>query len=135
TGGNQIDFLSANPHELEELRRTVQPLARKLATRLSTKRRRRRRGPIDIRRTVRRSMGTGGIPIRPVYVKPRPSRPELVLLCDVSGSVAGFSQFTMLLVQALSAQFTKVRVFAFVNAMDEVTDIVKDSTGAAGTQL
>ena len=135
TGGNQIDFLSANQHELEELRRSVQPLARKLASRLAAKRRRRRRGPIDIRRTVRKSMGTGGIPIKPIYVKPRPSRPELVLLCDVSGSVSGFSQFTMLLVQALSAQFTKVRVFAFVNAMAEVTDIVKESTGAGGSEL
>ena len=48
-------------------------------------------------------------------------------MCDVSGSVSGFSGFTMLLVQALSDQFSKVRVFAFVNAMDEVTDIVKDT--------
>lgn len=135
SGSNQIDFLSANKHELEELRRTVQPLARKLATRLSAKRRRRRRGKIDVRRTVRRSMGTGGVPIKPVYEKPRPTRPELVLLCDVSGSVAGFSQFTMLLVQALSAQFTKIRVFAFVNAMTEVTEIVKDSTGSGGREL
>lgn len=135
TGGNQIDFLSANRHELEELRRQVQPLARKLATRMATKRRRRRRGPIDVRRTVRRSMGTGGIPIKPVYMKPKPSRPELVLLCDVSGSVAGFSQFTMLLVQALSSQFSKVRVFAFVNAMADVTEIVKDSSGSAGSEL
>ena len=135
TGGNQIDFLSANRHELEELRRQVQPLARKLATRMATKRRRRRRGPIDVRRTVRRSMGTGGIPIKLVYMKPKPSRPELVLLCDVSGSVAGFSQFTMLLVQALSSQFSKVRVFAFVNAMADVTEIVKDSSGSAGSEL
>lgn len=62
----------------------------------------------------------------PVFGKPHPSRPELVLLCDVSGSVAGFSSFTMHLVEALSTQFSKVRVFAFVNAMAEVTDLVKD---------
>lgn len=80
-----------------------------------------------MRRTLRRAMSTGGVPMRPVYQKPRPTRPELVLLCDVSGSVAGFSSFTMLLVHALSAQFSKVRVFAFVNAMDEVTDIVREA--------
>ncbi|KQY59305.1 hypothetical protein ASD11_06945 [Aeromicrobium sp. Root495] len=129
-GTGQVEFLSANRQQLDELRATVRPLARKLATRLAIRRRRARRGRIDIRRTLRRSMGTGGVPIRPAYAPPHPARPELVLLCDVSGSVAGFSSFTMLLVQALSDQFSKVRVFAFVNAMDEVTDLVKDPTYA-----
>lgn len=125
-GGDRIDFLSANRQQLEELRAAVRPLSRKLATRLAARRHRARRGRIDIRRTLRRSMGTGGVPIRPAYAKPHPSRPELVLLCDVSGSVAGFSNFTMLLVQALSNQFSKIRVFAFVNAMAEVTELVKE---------
>jgi uncharacterized protein with von Willebrand factor type A (vWA) domain len=124
-GGDRIEFLSANRQQLEELRSAVRPLSRKLATRLAARRHRARRGRIDIRRTLRRSMGTGGVPIRPAYAKPHPSRPELVLLCDVSGSVAGFSNFTMLLVQALSDQFSKIRVFAFINAMAEVTDLVK----------
>jgi uncharacterized protein with von Willebrand factor type A (vWA) domain len=125
TGTDRIDFLSASKQQLEELARTVQPLSRKLATRLSARRRQKNRGRIDIRRTLRRSMSTGGVPMHPVFVKPHPSRPELVLLCDVSGSVSGFSGFTMHLVQALSGQFSKVRVFAFVNAMDEVTDLVR----------
>lgn len=124
-GGDQIEFLNANRQQLEDLRSAVRPLSRKLATRLAARRHRARRGRIDIRRTLRRSMGTGGVPIKPAYAKPHPSRPELILLCDVSGSVAGFSNFTMLLVQALSDQFSKIRVFAFVNAMAEVTDLVK----------
>ncbi|MCW2830182.1 MAG: hypothetical protein JWP31_874 [Aeromicrobium sp.] len=128
TGTDRIDFLSANKQQLEELGRTVQPLARKLATRLAARRRKAHRGRIDVRRTVRRSMSTGGVPMHPVFAKPHPSRPELVLLCDVSGSVSGFSSFTMHLVQALSGQFSKVRVFAFVNAMAEVTDLVKDDS-------
>ena len=127
TATGRIDFLSANRQQLEELARTVQPLSRKLATRLAARRRRRHRGRIDIRRTLRRSMSTGGVPMHPVFTRPRPSRPELVLLCDVSGSVSGFSSFTMHLVQALSGQFSKVRVFAFVNAMADVTDLVKDA--------
>ena len=124
---DQIDFLSANQQQLEELRRTVRPLSRKLATRLSAKRKKKNRGKIDIRRTLRRSMSTGGVPMRPVFANPHPTRPELVLLCDVSGSVSGFSNFTMLLVQALSNQFSKIRVFAFINAMAEVTDLVKET--------
>jgi uncharacterized protein with von Willebrand factor type A (vWA) domain len=131
-GGDRIDFLNANRQQLDELRAAVRPLSRKLATRLAARRHRARRGRIDIRRTLRRSMGTGGVPIRPAYAKPNPSRPELVLLCDVSGSVAGFSNFTMLLVQALSNQFSKIRVFAFVNAMAEVTDLVKEQSVESG---
>ena len=122
---DRIDFLSANQQQLQQLRLTVRPLSRKLATKLAAKRKRKNRGKIDIRRTLRRSMSTGGVPMRPVYANPHPSRPEIVLLCDVSGSVSGFSNFTMLLVQALSDQFSKIRVFAFVNAMAEVTDLVR----------
>ncbi|WP_217181244.1 VWA domain-containing protein [Streptomyces sp. AC495_CC817] len=121
---DQVDFLVANREQLVELRRTVQPLARKLATRLAARRRRAARGQIDIRRTLRRSLSTGGVPLRPAHRRQRPARPEIVLLCDVSGSVAGFANFTMLLVQAMRDQFSKVRVYAFVNRVDEVTRLV-----------
>ncbi|MEU3688569.1 VWA domain-containing protein [Streptomyces narbonensis] len=124
-----VDFLLAGRAQLDELRRTVRPLARKLATRLAARRRRAARGEIDLRRTLRRSLSTGGVPVRPVLRRRRPGRPELVLLCDVSGSVAGFAQFTMLLVQALHDQFSRVRVFAFVNRVDEVTGLI--ARGAA----
>lgn len=126
---DQVDFLYAGQAQLAELRRAVQPLARKLATRLAARRRRAARGTIDLRRTLRGSLSTGGVPMRPVLRRRRPVRPELVLLCDVSGSVSGFSDFTMLLVQALRDQFSKVRVFAFVNRIDEVTGML--TPGAA----
>ncbi|MFF7356742.1 MULTISPECIES: VWA domain-containing protein [Streptomyces] len=121
---DRVDFLFANRDQLAELRRAVQPLARKLATRLAARRRRAARGTVDLRRTLRSSLSTGGVPMRPVLRRRRPVRPELVLLCDVSGSVSGFSDFTMLLVQALHDQFSKVRVFAFVNRLDEVTGLL-----------
>ncbi|MFG3718016.1 VWA domain-containing protein [Streptomyces massasporeus] len=122
---DRVDFLFAGQDRLAELRRTVQPLARKLATRLAARRRRASRGTIDLRRTLRGSLSTGGVPMKPVLRRRRPMRPELVLLCDVSGSVSGFSDFTMLLVQALHDQFSKVRVFAFVNRIDEVTGLLE----------
>ncbi|MEV6961184.1 VWA domain-containing protein [Streptomyces sp. NPDC051207] len=121
---DRVDFLLAGKAQLAALRRTVRPLARKLATRLAARRRRASRGSIDLRRTLRGSLSTGGVPMRPVLRRRRPARPELVLLCDVSGSVSGFSDFTMLLVQALHDQFSKVRVFAFVNRIDEVTGLL-----------
>ncbi|OBI37487.1 vWA domain-containing protein [Mycobacterium colombiense] len=116
-----VEFLRASGEQLRQMRRVVAPLARTLATRLAARRRRARAGSIDLRKTLRKSMSTGGVPIDVVLAKPRPARPELVVLCDVSGSVAGFSHFTLLLVHALRQQFSRVRVFAFIDTTDEVT--------------
>lgn len=116
-----VEFLRASGEQLRQMRRVVAPLARMLATRLAARRRRSRAGEIDLRKTLRKSMSTGGVPIDLVLKKPHPARPELVVLCDVSGSVAGFSHFTLLLVYALRQQFSRVRVFAFIDTTDEVT--------------
>lgn len=128
----QVEFLSAHAEQLAQLRRTVHPLARRLAARLAVRRKHAKRGELDMRRTLRRSMSTGGVPIRPAYRSRRPGRPELVVLCDVSGSVAGFSHFTLLLVQALREQFSKVRVFAFVERTDEVTHLFEPGAELSG---
>src|SRR5215213_9075670 len=118
-----VEFLRASGEQLRQMRRVVAPLARTLATRLAARRRRSRVGEIDMRKTLRKSMSTGGVPIDVVLKKPHPARPELVVLCDVSGSVAGFSHFTLLLVHALRQQFSRVRVFAFIDTTDEVTEL------------
>src|SRR4051812_36067343 len=117
----QVDFLRASRDEIAELRRRVYPLARRLATRLTAKRRLGRSGRLDIRRTVRASLSSGGVPLTTIHKPHKPHKPELVVLCDVSGSVAAFAHFTVLLAYALREQFTKVRVFAFVDSCDEVT--------------
>ncbi len=118
-----VEFLRASGDQLRQMRRVVAPLARTLASRLAARRRRSRAGEIDLRKTLRKSMSTGGVPIDVVLRKPHPARPELVVLCDVSGSVAGFSHFTLLLVNALRQQFSRVRVFAFIDTTDEVTEM------------
>jgi uncharacterized protein len=132
TQTEQVEFLSAQAEQLARLRRTVHPLARRLASRLAVRRKHAKRGELDMRRTLRRSMSTGGVPMRPAYRARRPGRPELVVLCDVSGSVAGFSHFTLLLVQALREQFSKVRVFAFVERADEVTHLFEPGAELSG---
>ena len=116
-----VDFFRLGRDEQAELRRLIHPLARKLAARMAVKRRHGRDGRLDVRRTVRRSLGTGGVPFDPAMRPRRPHRPELFLVCDVSGSVAAFARFTLMLVHALQAQFGRVRSFAFVDTLDEVT--------------
>lgn len=116
-----VDLSSATREELVEVERVIHPLSRRLATRMAQRRRRGDRGRLDFRRTMRRALSTGGTPVDPLFRRPRPGKPELVLLCDVSGSVATFARFTMQIVFAISAQFSRVRAFAFIDAIDEVT--------------
>lgn len=118
---DRLDFTAARKADLEEMRREIYPLARRLATRLTKEQHRRQRGPLDFRRTVRASMSTGGVPLVTHHKPKRPHRTELVVLCDVSGSVANFAQFTLLLVFALRDQFQKVRAFTFIDHVHEVT--------------
>ncbi len=116
-----IDFMHASREELVQLRRAIHPLTRKLAVRLARRRRHGRRGPLDFRSTVRHSLSYGGVPAEPRFRYPRPAKPEILVLADVSGSVAAFARFTLHLVYALGAQFSKVRSFVFIDGVDEVT--------------
>lgn len=118
----RLDFLHMRRADLDDLRRELYPLARRLATRLAREQRSRHRGPLDFRRTVRASMASGGVPLVTHHRPKRPHRSELVVLCDVSGSVANFASFTLMLVFALREVFTRVRAFTFVDDVTEVTD-------------
>ncbi len=128
---DRLDFTSARRADLEEMRREIYPLARRLATRLTQEHHARRRGPLDFRRTVRASISTGGVPLVTHHKPKRPHRTELVVLCDVSGSVANFAQFTLLLVFALRDQFQKVRAFTFIDHVHEVTQHFKPGADVA----
>jgi uncharacterized protein with von Willebrand factor type A (vWA) domain len=119
-----VDFLNASRAQLEDMRRMVRPLARKVATRLAHKRQHARAGRVDMRRTIRRSLGNGGVPFDVVFRRRRPHRPELFVLCDISGSVAEFSVFTLTLMSALSAELPRTRSFVFVDAVDEITALL-----------
>ncbi|MEX0797205.1 MAG: VWA domain-containing protein [Acidimicrobiia bacterium] len=116
-----VDLMHATTSELAEMEAAIGPLTRKLAARLA-RRRKRRSGRLDFRKTVRRSLATGGVPADPQFKHPRPHRPEVWLICDISGSMATFSRFTLQFTHAMSSQFSRLRSFAFVDTVDEVTD-------------
>ncbi len=118
-----LDLLHLSARQQEELRARIRPLAHRLAARAAVRRRRGHDGRLDMRRTVRASLSTGGVPFTPVLRPRRPHRPELFVICDVSGSVATFARFTLMLVHTMQEQFSGVRSFAFVDALDEVTHL------------
>ncbi|HWC66566.1 MAG TPA: VWA domain-containing protein [Acidimicrobiales bacterium] len=120
-----VDFMHATRDEMALLRRALHPLTRKLAARLARKRRHGRRGPLDFRNTVRHSLSYGGVPAEPKFKYPRPAKPELMVVADISGSVAAFARFTLMLVYAIQNQFSKVRSFVFIDGIDEVTEFFK----------
>ncbi len=120
-----VDFMHASREEMASLKKALYPLTRKLAARLTRKRRHGRKGPLDFRNTVRHSLSYGGVPAEPKFKSPRASKPELMVVADISGSVAAFARFTLMLVYAIQGQFSKVRSFVFIDGIDEVTDYFK----------
>jgi uncharacterized protein with von Willebrand factor type A (vWA) domain len=122
-----VEFMHATREELVAMRRAIQPLTRKLATRLSRKRRHLRRGALDFRSTMRHSLSYGGVPVEPRFKHPNQAKPEIWVIADVSGSVAAFARFTLQLVHAISSQFSRVRSFVFIDGIDEVTAIFERS--------
>lgn len=120
---DKLAFMAARRTDLEEMRKEIFPLARRLATRLAKEQHSRhaRTAPLDFRRTVRASIATGGVPITTHHRPKRPHRTDLVVLCDVSGSVANFAQFTLLFVFALREVFQSMRAFTFIDHVHEVT--------------
>ncbi|MEY4607473.1 MAG: hypothetical protein RLY45_2233 [Actinomycetota bacterium] len=120
-----VEFMHASRDEMQNLKKALQPLTRKLAARLARKRRHGRKGPLDFRNTVRHSLSYGGVPAEPKFKYPRPAKPELMVVADISGSVAAFARFTLMLVYAIQGSFSKVRSFVFIDGIDEVTDYFK----------
>ncbi len=110
--------------DLDRMRVLVRQMAKKLAARYAKTRRRRLRGQLDIRRTMRRNMGWGGIPFVTVWKQKRIEKPRVMVLCDVSGSVSAMAQFLLMFLYALNEALKDIRSFAFAGSLIEVSDIL-----------
>ncbi|MEK6277104.1 MAG: VWA domain-containing protein [Actinomycetota bacterium] len=109
--------------DLAAVHRAVAQMKRRLATLGHEQRGRRRGRVVDVRRTMRASLETGGVPLRLRYRPKRPRRPEIYVLCDVSTSVTSASMFFLSVLHALHDSFRKLRSFVFIERISEVTDI------------
>ena len=116
--------LPTNPtQDLAAVHRAVSQMKRRLATLGHEQRGRRQGRSIDVRRTMRASLETGGVPMHLRYRPKRPRRPEIYVLCDVSTSVTSASVFFLSVLHALHDSFRKLRSFVFIERISEVTDV------------
>jgi uncharacterized protein with von Willebrand factor type A (vWA) domain len=111
--------------DLDRMRVLVRQMAKKLAARYAKTRRRRLRGHLDTRRTLRRNMGWGGIPFITVWKQKRIEKPRVMVLCDVSGSVAAMAQFLLMFMYAINEALSDIRSFAFAGSLIEVSEILE----------
>jgi uncharacterized protein len=124
--------LPSNPaQDLSQVHRTVAQLKKRLASQGREHRGRRRSWQVDVRRTMRASLQTGGVPLDLKYRPRRPRRPELYVLCDVSTSVTSASVFFLSVLHALHDQFRKLRSFVFVERISEVSDVFRQERSFA----
>ena len=122
---NELDrALPSGPlQDLAAVHRVVAQLKRRLKTQGQEHRGQKRRVHVDVRRTMRASLETGGVPVV-IKTKPmRPRRPEIFVLCDVSTSVTSASVFFLSVLHALHDAFRKMRSFVFIERVSEVTEV------------
>lgn len=120
-------FGTLTTEELERVQLAVRRLAERLKSRLVKKERKRKKGSLNVRRTLRKNMALGGVLAELSFRHRRRQRPEVVILCDVSDSVRNVSRMMLLFVHTLQSQFAGVRSFAFVSDVGEITEAFRDA--------
>jgi len=129
---NREDFLlnkfiyQLTPQEIKEMREIVNRFGQKLKSRISLRKKRVKHGGIDIKKTFRTNLQYGGVPFKLFYKTKKIDRPQLIVMVDVSRSVNQYSRFMLLLTYSLQSLFSKVRTFAFISNMVEITDLFRE---------
>jgi uncharacterized protein with von Willebrand factor type A (vWA) domain len=121
-------FVNLERKDLERMRVVVRAMAKRIATRHGRNRRRRRRGFLDVRGTLRRNMGHDGVPFVTVWKRRKIEKPRVMVLCDVSGSVAAVAQFLLLFLYSLSEVVSDIRSFAFSSHLIEISETLERMT-------
>lgn len=124
---DDIDIAHASAEKLRQLERAIVPVARRMARKLRSKAITSVRP--DLRQTFRRAMANGGIVHELHFSRRRRHAPRIIILADVSGSVASFAQFTIGMLRAVSQAFSRVQYFAFADGIADITEDVNSSGG------
>ncbi|MDP3175486.1 MAG: VWA domain-containing protein [Phenylobacterium sp.] len=123
-----LDAMDLDAHDIAAMQAMVRKMAKRLAERYSRRRRKAKKGDLDVRRTLQRSMAFGGIPFVPMWKYEKQDRPEIVVICDVSNSVAAAAKFLLTLLYSLNEAVERMDAFAFSSRLISVNDVLKDNT-------
>ena len=122
----ETKLTAVEPEEMRSMEALVKRMAKRLATRYSRKRHRAARGKLDVRKTIRKSMGYGGVPFDIVWKTETIEKPKIVAICDVSRSVQAAAQFMLLFLYSLNEVVEKLEAFAFSDRLTRVGDILDE---------
>jgi hypothetical protein len=132
-GGDPVLFLDMQDiaeADMPRARALLRRLAKRLATRLMRRYRKDRRGrTIDFRRTLRASLGYGGIPVELRFRRKKVLKPRIVLVCDVSGSMARYSSFILQFTYGLSKVVRDIEVFLFAEDLEHISARLRAAGG------
>ncbi|UWG98944.1 VWA domain-containing protein [Dehalobacter sp. DCM] len=126
-----IAFLDSDDAHFSLISQEIQKIGRKLATRKGRRRKVGPRGPVNLNRSLKHALKTGGIPIDLIRMQRKPAKPDLWLLCDMSNSVSKFIYFMLLFVFATQQRYANIRSFLFVDRLVEATDLFQEHDWAS----
>jgi len=124
----EVHFASLTPREVEAMREAIALLVRRLKDRVTRRQAARRRGVLDVKKTLRRAAAYAGVPLEVFHRRRPPRKARIVTLCDVSGSVWSAARFMLNMLYSLQGCFAQVRSFIFVAGVQEVSDVFKQHT-------
>ena len=123
---SRIRLSNLDKSDMKIMRELIRKLAKRLASRHSRRRKKAQRGMLDIRRTMRANVAYDGKLFNLAWRRVKVERPKLIVLCDVSGSVAAVSRFFLMFLYSLDEVMPKTRSFVFSNRAGEITDVLQE---------
>ena len=126
----RAQFLEKTPlatidrRDFDRMNGLIRRMARKLASKYTHRNKRTRRGQLDVRRTLRVNMAHDGVPFETVWKQKRIEKPKVVVICDVSRSVAAAAQFLLMFIYNLNEVLSNIRSFAFSSYLAEIEDVL-----------
>lgn len=123
---NEKDFSEMGIEESRAVTQAILLIASKIATQVSRRKKRARRGTeIDPRGTMRRNIKYGGELVELVARKRRIKKTRVVLLCDVSGSMDCYSRFLIQFMYGLQNELWGVETFVFSTTLSRITHLIR----------
>ena len=127
TGLADKSFAFYNEDDIRRMNEAVTRLAQRLKNRLSVRRKKAARGRFNVKETLRHNLQYGGVPFHIQLDRRKKTKPQVMILCDISDSVLNASRFMLQFVYSVQDLYARVRSFVFVSDLGEVTKLFEDN--------